>query len=146
VITAARAARTIRIVRLSFIGYGVLLIFVLYRVPATARQPISPSFELAISVIALMSLAFGFSGPRLMKRIAEKSGRRVQLPAPEKQWMSRGLLSMASFMACALYGVVLHFTGAHLSSVILVAAGLLALILWRPEPLPATEDEAIRRY
>jgi len=53
---------------------------------------------------------------------------------------------MAAFMACMLYGVVLHFTGAHVSDVILMAAGLIALILWKPERPPGAEEGGIERF
>lgn len=138
--------RTIRIMKLCFIFYGAVLILVVYRMPVRERQPVSISFQLMISLLALASLAFGFSGPRVIKKMAERSAGRGRRSAPEKQWMSRCVLSMAAFMACSLYGVVLHFTGAHVYDVVLLAAGLLALIVWRPEPAPGADDGTIQYF
>lgn len=142
---AQNPTRTLRIIKSGLIVYGALVFFVVFRLPAKPQPPNRP-FELIISAFALASLVFGFTGPRAMRRMAEKSKAALR-STPEKQWMARNILSLASFVACMLYGVVLHFTGAGAAIAdILIGAGMVALIVWKAEPLPISSDGSITQY
>jgi len=145
--TAIKASRIIRIMKICFLVYGASLILVVYRVPAKVRHPPNSSFELAISLVAIVNVALGFFPPQFLSKLTARSSASQRASTPLQLWMTRSVSSMALFLSCVLFGLVLHFVGAQLHLVeLLFTVGLLSLLFWSPGTPPGTEDEAINRF
>jgi hypothetical protein len=131
-------ARTIRIIRSCFLVYVALLVYVVFKLPAHPHQPPGPAFEAAITVLGIASIWTGFYLPRRLRRIAE---RRLQAAPREtllKRWFAFDVVSLASFLACVLYGFVLHILGAHNALAgLLFGAGIASMLIWSPGTPPA---------
>ena len=135
------AERVIRIMRISFVVFGLLLVYIVIKLPAQPQVPPDPAFELAITALGLVEIVAGFFAPRFLLALAKRAPQTAAKATPAKQWLSANIVSLACFDACMLFGLVLHFVGAHPRFVeLLVGAGLAALILWRPGT-PPTEEE-----
>jgi hypothetical protein len=138
---AAALVRTIRITKRGFIAFGVLLIYVMVRSPAPPQASPNPTFELAITFVALANVAIGFLAPRLFGFARKRTTQSQSRSDAIGQWMQVSLVSLACFNACTLFGFVLHFVGSRILFVeITFAAGLISLLVWRPQATPTTED------
>lgn len=136
------AARVIQILRISFVVFGLFLVYIVVKIPAQPGTPPDPAIELAITALGLIEIVAGLFAPRVLQSLAKRAPQTAPKAAPLKQWFSANVISLACFDACMLFGLVLHFVGAspHLV-VLLIGAGLAALILWRPGA-PPTENSA----
>lgn len=135
------AARVIQIVRISFVVFGLLLAYIVVKIPAQPGPSPAPAFELAITALGLFEIVAGLFAPRVLQALAKRAPQTATKATPAKQWLSANLVPLACFDACMLFGLVLHFLGArpHLV-VLLIGAGLAALILWRPTAPPTEND------
>lgn len=140
--SAIQVAKTMKIMRLSFIGTACMFVYVAFKVPAKVTVPPASSVVLAISVIALASVALGFLAPRFLVRPA-RHGTNNAPNAAAAQWFSRGILSLAFFNACSLFGFALHFLAADPRIVLaLFGMGILSILIWRPGT-PPDEDVSL---
>lgn len=133
----AAATRLIRMMKISFLAFGVLLIYVMIKAPAHTHAAPKPTFEWTITVLALAAVAAGFLAPQLPRR----AGRLTRDERPESaalnQWLRVRVLSLACFNGCMLFGFMLHFVGARVQLVeVLFATGVISLVFWRPGDPP----------
>jgi len=129
------------VLKLSFIVSMLLFLYVTFKVPTQADQPVTPAFELAITIVALTTDMVGFFARGLLGRMMKRAWANRPEVTPLSQWLTGNMVSLACFEACALFGMVLHFTGAHLRLVeLLFGVGIISLVLWRPGTPPAGND------
>jgi hypothetical protein len=135
-----QAKFTMLVMKFAFVASGFLFIYVVIKLPAQAQQPVSPAFELTITILALANAVLGFFGREFFGRIAKRTSSNGQGQAPLNPWMVGNLARLACIEACILLGVVLHFVGARVRFVELpIGVGLTALLLWSPGAPPGTE-------
>ena len=141
--TVAQAQRSVKILKIVFIVSFVLLIEVTFRFLHPSAAPPSPAMEIAISLLALASIAVGFLAPKFLfsqvKQIAENTPQQT----PVKRWITFSLMSIAFFESCILFALVLRLIGAQTWIVgSLDAVGLIALLVWNPGT-PPSEDSGM---
>lgn len=142
--TAAQAVRVVKVLKISFVVSGLLFILIAFRIPARPTTPPDPLVEVIVSLVALTNIALGFFLPGLVSRAAGRRLTNTQASTPLQRWVSGCILSLAMFMSCCLFAVVLHFIGARVRIVeILFAFGMLSIVFWKPGT-PPTEDGARR--
>jgi len=133
--------RVIQIMRICFVVYAILLIYLVIKLPAQPQAPPIPAFEWAVMYLALFDVVAGFYAPRVLRWMARRSPQTTLPSTPAKQWMAANIVSLSLFISCGLFGRVLHFVGARVLFVeILLGVSLASLILWRPGT-PLTENE-----
>jgi hypothetical protein len=127
--------------RITFVVFGLLLVYIVVKIPAQPGPAPAPAFELAITALGLFEIVAGLFAPLVLRRLANRAPQTAPKAPPAKQWLSANIVTLACFDACMLFGLVLHFVGAspHLV-VLLIGAGLAALILWRPGAPPTDND------
>jgi len=132
-----------RVVKYAFVVSAFLFIYVLTIIPARDGPPVSWPFELAITIVALACIVVGFLVPRFVFRAAESAYQGNPALTPLKRWMTKGIMSLAYFEACILFGLALHFLKGSLRLVeLLFAAGIAAELFWSPgEPPSAGSGE-----
>lgn len=137
---AAALVRAIRIMRVAFVVFGVFVIYLVVRIPPPSHSTPNLTFELVITFVALANVVIGFFAPRFLGRVRKPITQNPQ-SNPIDRWMRVSLVSLACFNACMLFGFVLHFMGAAVPYVVIpTAAGLVSLLVWKPQAMPATED------
>lgn len=133
----AAAVRLGRTLKLAFIGSGLLFIFLVIRLPAKSPHSAPPAIELVMTIVAFACVFAGFFVPRVVRRAQPFQDRPGSTAL--NQWMSMTVLSLAFFQACILFGFVLHLVGARAPFVdVLLAAGIISLLIWSPQPPPAS--------
>ena len=134
--------RQMRIIEFCFVVFGLLLIYLMIKIPAQSKGSVNPAFELVVTLIALVSVAMGFLAPRFLEQIASRTPQSQPRVTPLKRWTTVNLLSLSFFNACNLFGFVLHSVGGRVQLVeIVFAAGMISLLLWNPGNPPAAEEE-----
>ncbi len=130
------------VMKLAFIVSGLLIIFVVARVPSQApQQPVSPAFEWAVTALAIIEDVIGLNGRRLYLWIAKRVPENALASTPVGRWMTANIFSLAFIESCILFGLVLHFMGANVRFVqLLFAVGILSLLFWSPGKPPATGE------
>jgi hypothetical protein len=127
--------------RICFIVYALLLIYLAFKLPAQPQVPPNAAFEWTVTALALFDTVAGFYAPRVLQWMARRSPQAVPRATPAKLWMSARIVSLSLFISCGLFGLVLHFVGARVQFVeILLGVSLISLILWRPGTPPAEND------
>ena len=133
--------RMIRILRICFVVYVFLLIYLVIKLPARPQAPPNPVFGFIVTTLALIDVVLGFFAKDLLRWTIKRSPQSAPKPTPAKQWMSANIVSLALFVSCGLFGLVLHFVSARVIFVeVLFGVSLASLILWRPGT-PPTENE-----
>ncbi len=134
-------ALTMRVLKYAFVISAFLFIFVAIKIPAQAQAPVSQSPQLAIAVAGIISIEAGFFLPRFLSRGARRASQKNPALTPLKQWMTRGVVGLACFEACILYGFLLRFLGGHLWLVeLLFGLGITAELFWSPGAPPSLES------
>lgn len=134
--------RIMRALKYGFIVTGLLLIVVTVKVPAKTTHPLDQSIALIVVAIALLDLAFGIIGRRLMMRLTALNARAIQ-SAPLNHWLALNVASLGLINGCMLLAMVLHFMGGGANLVgLLFGVWLLALFFWSPTSPPAVERDA----
>jgi len=78
---ASQVLGTVRILKLSFIGAGLLFLYVVFKVPANGTTHPQPAFEVIIGAIALTNIVLGFILPRFIARAGRsQSSARPSTP------------------------------------------------------------------
>lgn len=133
--------RSMNIIRLCIVVYGIFLIYLVFKLPVHPETLPTPTFELFVTSIALFDVVVGFYSRRVLRWIASRSPQRTPPPSPVRQWFAANILSLAFFISCMLFGLVLHFVGARPKlTYLLLGVGLASLIVWRPG-IPSIENE-----
>lgn len=136
----AAAIRLMRVLKMAFLLFGLLLIFVIYRVPAKPWVRANPALEVILMIVAGICVAEGFLAPRFFGRLL----KRRQGADPLQAWLAVGVLSLAFFNAAMLFGCVVHFTGGRLPfEAVPLLAGWLSILVWRPQAAPAGDVPAV---
>jgi F0F1-type ATP synthase membrane subunit c/vacuolar-type H+-ATPase subunit K len=105
------------------------------------QQPVTSALQSAIIIVAFACIAVGFLVPRFVFRAAESAYQSNSALPPLKRWMTKGILSLAFFEACILFGLVLQVLGAPLSRVeLLFGAGIASMLFWSPGKPPGSEN------
>ena len=131
-------ALVMRVVKIAFIVSGFLYFYVAMKFTSQAQQPVTSAFQFAITIVALTCIVVGFVVPRFVFRAAESKYQSNSALTPLKRWMTKGILSLAFFEACILFGFVLHILGAPLWRVeLLFGAEIAAMLFWSPGTPPS---------
>jgi hypothetical protein len=132
-----------RILKYAFVVSAFLFIFVAIEIPARPQQPLARSLEMVIAFAGLACILGGFFLPGFLFAAAERAPQGDSAAIQLKRWVAKGVISLAYFEACILFGLVLHFLGARVWIVeLLFAAGIAAELFWSPgEPPGAGSGE-----
>ena len=134
-------ALTMRILRYAFVLSAFLLIYVAIKISAHPRPAVSQPVEIAITVAALLCIEAGFFVPQSLARVAQRASRKNPALTPPKQWMTRGVVGLACFEGCILYGFLLNVLGGRLWLVeFLFGIGIAAELFWSPGEPPGVES------
>jgi uncharacterized protein YneF (UPF0154 family) len=143
-LTTATAARNVQMMRLAFIGFGVMLMLLAYKMPAQELSAADSSMELVITVVALVDVLIGFFLPRTIAKTAAKNAQTNPQISPQKGWMTGCILGLAFFQSCNLFAFTLHLLGARSPIVaLLFTVGTLSMIVWNPGKPPAVVRSAV---
>ena len=134
-------ALVMRVMKITFIISGLLYFYVAMKFIGQAQQPVTGAVQLAITIVALTCIVVGFLVPRIVFRAAEITYQSNPALPPFKRWMTKGIISLAFFEACILFGFVLHVLGAPLWRVeLLFGAGIASMLFWSPGKPPGSEN------
>ena len=137
-------ALTMRILKYAFVVSAFLFIYVAIEIPVQPHAPVSQPIELVITFAGLTCIVVGFLVPRFVFRAPESTYQRNPALPPLKRWMTKGIMSLAYFEACILFGLVLHYLGARAWLVeLLFGAGIAAELIWSPGTPPGAEDREL---
>ena len=130
-------ALVMRGMKITFIISGFLYFYVAMKFISQAQTPVTGAVQLAITIVAFTCIAVGFLVPRFVFRAAEITYQSNPALPPFKRWITKGIISLAFFEACILFGFVLHVLGAPSWRVeLLFGAGIAAMLLWSPGTPP----------
>jgi hypothetical protein len=130
-----------RIVKYAFVLSAFLFIYVLTIIPAPTGESVSQPVEIAIAFAGLASVFSGFMLPRFLFGASERAPQNNSADARLKRWTMKGIMSLAYFEACILFGFVLNRLGARTWLVeLLPGAGIAAELIWSPGTPPDAED------
>jgi hypothetical protein len=136
--SAKSPALTMRILKYAFVVCAFLFVQVAIEIPVRPHQPVSQPIEIGITIVALACIAVGFLVPRFVFRAPESTYQGNPALTPLKRWMTKGIMSLAYFEACILFGLLLHYLGARLWLVeFLFGAGIAAELFWSPGTPPS---------
>ena len=126
-----------RVIKYSFVVCAFMFIYVAFKILALPDQPASLPVQIVITVAALLCIEAGFFVPRSLARGAQRAAQKNPALTPLKQWMTRGVIGLACFEACILYGFLLRFLGGHVWLVdLLFGIGIAAELFWSPGEPP----------
>jgi hypothetical protein len=132
--------RVMQTIKYSFFVSGLLLIFVMVRIPVKSPTVANHVFEIAITAMALINLFLGLFGRPFFARLANYNPPNSKT-APIQRWMAANIFSLACIDACMLFGLVLHFLrGRAVLVELLFAAAMVSLLFWSPGAPPSTDD------
>lgn len=143
-LTAANAQRSIHVMKLGFILFGVLLIYLVAKVPPAGSGNLNPSMELVITFMALADVACGFWLARWLAGSVNRVSQENSQVTPAMRWRSAQVAGLSCISACNIFGFVLHMFGARQPFVVLLfAVGMLSLIIWNPGTPPIESERRI---
>jgi hypothetical protein len=130
-------ALVMRIIKYAFVVSAFLFIRVAIEIPVQPHSAVGQPVELGITIVALTCILVGFLVPRFVFRAAERTYQSNPALTPLKRWMTRGVMSLAYFEACILFGLMLRYLGAHAWLVgVLFGLGIAAELTWSPGTPP----------
>lgn len=139
--TAKSPALTMRMIKYAFVVSAFMFVYMAFKILAQPHQRASQPIEMVIAFAGLACVLGGFILPRVIFQSAERSPENNSKEMELKRWMAKGILSLAYFEACILFGLVLHILGAHAWVVdLLFGAGIAAELLWSPGTPPGAES------
>jgi hypothetical protein len=134
-------ALAMRILKYAFIVSAFLFIYVVIEIPAQPHQPVSQTIEIAIVFLAFACVLGGFFLPSILFNAMERAPQNNLADALFKRWMTKGIISLAYFEACILFGLVLHFLGGRAWLVeLLFGVGIAAELIWSPGDPPGVDQ------
>ena len=132
---------TMRILKYAMVVSCCLFVYIAFTIPAQPGPPASPQFEVAIAVVGIASVIAGFVLPRIIVQTFNPTPRGTATQAEFQRWFSKGVISLAFFEACVLFGFVLHILHGRTWLVdFLFALGIAAELIWSPGPPPSAEN------
>jgi hypothetical protein len=127
-------------IKYSFFVSGLLLIFVMLRIPVKSPTVANPAIEFAITAMAIINLFLGIFGRPFLARLSNTNPANAKT-APIQRWMTANIFSLACIDACMLFGLVLHFLRGRPALVeLLFGAAMVSLLFWSPGAQPSTDD------
>jgi len=143
-LTSSSVLRRIQFIKLGFILFGVLLIYLAAKVPPAGSANLSPTIELAITFMAITDVACGFWLAKWLISNVNRGGASKPQSAVAMRWRSAQVAGLSCISACNLFAFVLHmFNGRQPFIVLLFAVGMLSLIIWNPGTPPTESDRRI---
>jgi hypothetical protein len=131
-------ALIMRILKYAFVASALLFVYLAFKLPVPAHVPVKLPVEIAIAFAGLASVYGGFMLPRVIYRAAERKPENNTPKAQLKRWKAKGILSLAYFESCVLFGLFLHFLEGHGWLVwLLFGVGIAAELFWSPGTPPA---------
>ncbi|HKN19842.1 MAG TPA: hypothetical protein VJX73_00415 [Terracidiphilus sp.] len=131
-----------RILKYAFVVSAFMFIYIAIKFLEQPHQRMSLPMEVVITVAGLACALGGFVLPRFIFRAAERLPQNNSAEAQLKLWMAKGILSLAYFEACILFGLVLYVLGARVWVVeLLFGVGIAAELFWRPGTPPDAVQE-----
>ena len=132
--------RAIRTVKYGFIAVGLVMIFVIIKIPVKYVTAANPSVGYAITAVALIDLTIGLLGRPFFLRTA-RSNRQLTKPTPVQRWIIANVCSLACIDSCLFLGFVLYILRARVVLVeLLFGAAMISLLFWSPGAPPIAED------
>jgi len=132
--------RVMQTIKYSFFASGLLLIFVMLRIPVKSPTVANPTVEIAITAMAIINLFLGIFGRPFFARLANTNPANAKT-APIQRWMTANIFSLVCIDACLLFGLVLHFLRGRAALVeLLFGAAMVSLLFWSPGAPPSTDD------
>jgi hypothetical protein len=129
-----------RVLKYAFIVSAILFVLIAIKVQVPVHVPVTLPVEIAIAFAGLASVLGGFMLPRVIYRAAESRPENNTPEAQLKRWKSKGILSLAYFEGCVLFGLVLHFLEARGWLVgLLFGVGIAAELFWSPGKPPTVD-------
>lgn len=138
---AKSPALVMRVLKFAFVASAFLFILVAVRASVQPGPPVSQQFQLMIACVGFLCIIAGFLLPRFVYRAARATEQNLSAATQLQRWMAKGILSLAFFEACILFGLTLHFV--HGSTRLVAAmfgAGIAAELFWSPDAPPGAED------
>jgi|SRR5579859_4093415 len=134
-------ALTMRIMKYAMVLSAFLFIYIAITIPAQPNQPVGSALEIAITFVAIACVIGGFILPRIFFQTPNRTPQDNSAQAQLQRWFTKGVLSLAFFEACVLFGLVLHFLQARVWLVdFLFGLGIAAELIWSPGPPPGAES------
>ena len=134
-------ALTMRILKFAFVASAFLFILVAVRASVQPGPPISRQFQMAVAFAGVVSVVAGFLLPHFAFQTAQGTAQNLSAAVRLQRWMAKGVMSLAFFEACILFGLTLHFLHGSTRLVeILFGVGIAAEVLWSPGTPPSAED------
>jgi len=137
----SQIVRTVRIMKIGFITFALLLIYLIFKIPASAPQPIDPTVEMAVTILALVDVVLGFVFPRFMMRMAQRAPGNAAPATALQRWFAGSVVGLAFLESCNLFGFALHFLGAELGrSELLIGVGIVATMFFSAGAPPGRDE------
>lgn len=125
-----------RVMKWSFIVFGLLQSFVVVRIPSTASEVPNATFEVVLTVIAVTNLVVAFAGRRFFEKLTPKTTSGAA-PTGVVRWRMGNVAGLALIESCLLFGFVLHMVGGSNRLAYLLCGGaMISFILWSPGKPP----------
>ena len=138
---AQSPAPVMRILKYAFVVSAFLFILVMKQIPVQPGPPMGRKFEAAIAFVGLVSVVVGFLVPRFVFQAAQRTPRKDSTAIQLQQWITKGVMSLAFFEACILFGLALHFLHGSVRLVeLMFTAGIAAELFWSPGKPPSAEN------
>ena len=136
-------AFTMRILKYAMVVSAFLFIYVAVTVPVEPGPPADQPIEIAVTLTAIACVIAGFLIRRIFFQARKNTPQVNPAQAQLQRWFSKGVMSLACFEACILFGLVLHFVHARVWLVeFLFGLGIVAELVWSPGAPPgAGSDE-----
>jgi hypothetical protein len=139
-----QAVRTMRMLRLGFFVFGLLIVFLTIKLPVHSTRPANGPLEVSLGLVGVMELAFGWAARSFLSRMTRSRIGGISAEVRARQWMAWNVLSLAFFMGCLLIGFVLHSAGSRsLVPYFLIGMGLISMLVWRPGTPPGGDAVSI---
>jgi hypothetical protein len=133
-------ALVMRVLKYAFVMSAFMFIYIAIEIPVQPNRPVSMQLQMAIAFVGFMSIVAGFFLPRILFQAAECAPQNNSAEAELGRWMTKGIISLAFFNACNLFGLVLHFLHGSVRLVeLLFGAGIAAELFWSPGAPPNVE-------
>jgi F0F1-type ATP synthase membrane subunit c/vacuolar-type H+-ATPase subunit K len=133
-------ALVMRVIRYCFLAASFAYIYVAIKIPVQPGPPPNLQFQLAIAIVGITCIIAGVLVPQLISQAAERAPQNNSAEVQRTRWITKGILRIAFFEACVLFGLVLHFLHGRVWLVeLLFGAGIAAMLLWSPGTPPGTE-------
>ena len=133
--------RQLRLLQIPYVGFALLCFWFAGSLPSNHSGRATTVVQVLMVLVAIWSAESGFWVQRYLARWGNRPTRSVRSSTPLRRWRAGHLFRLASALSVSLWGLVLHQIGgsAWLAD-ILIGAGLVLLLIWRPGVSPAEAE------